>query len=91
MFFYLNGLSYWHWFGFAVILLLVEVLLRSGGFLLWLAFMAVVLGILLWIFPWLAWPYQLLIFSLGGITCLVSWWMYMLRNTGSTKKTKPRS
>jgi membrane protein implicated in regulation of membrane protease activity len=82
MIYYLNELSYWHWLGFGIILLVLEFLLRGNGFLLWLALVACIVGLLVWLFPLLAWPYQLLIFSLGGIVCLVSWWMYLLRNTG---------
>lgn len=75
---YLPTLSYWHWYGVAVVLLILEFLLMTSGFLLWLAIAAGAVGLLLWLFPLFAWPYQMLVFSLGGIVCSVVWWAFLL-------------
>lgn len=82
---YLHNLAPWDWFGFAIILLALEFFIATTGFLVWLALIATIVGVLLWLFPAIPWPYQLLIFSLTGIICSVSWWAYLLRHPSQAK------
>lgn len=82
---YLHALQAWHWFSFALILLVLEYIASMGYFLIWLSLAAALVGLLLWLFPEFPWPYQLLIFSLSGIICSVSWWAYLLRHSSHKK------
>lgn len=85
---YLPTLTYWHWYGMAVVLMILEFLLMTSGFLFWLALAAAVVGLFLWFFPFFVWPYQILVFSLGGIVSSVVWWSYLLRHRPVRAKNK---
>jgi membrane protein implicated in regulation of membrane protease activity len=64
---FLAALTYWHWFGFAIFLLIIELLVTSTGFLLWIAIAAAVVGLFLVIVPGITWSYQLLIFVMVAL------------------------
>ena len=81
-------LTYWHWLGLGLILLILEVLIASDGFLLWIGLAAFVTAIVALIVPTLFWGVQLLIFALGGIVCVVSWWSYLQRSPIQTDQPK---
>ena len=64
---FLQGdIEFWHWWVLAILLILVEIL-APGTFFLWLGLAAGVVGLLLLIFPDLAWQLQLLIFAVLAI------------------------
>lgn len=88
MFRYMQALTYWDWIGFGVLLLILELLMASGGFLLWLAAAAVIIAGLIWVFPTMLWPYQLLIFSVLGMVCSVVWWSYLLSHAHYTDNAR---
>lgn len=74
------ALTQWHWLGLAAIFLIAEVLV-SGGFLLWIGISAVIVGILVWIFPHeISWGMQMLLFAVGAILSSASWWLYLKQN-----------
>lgn len=76
---YLSDMGYWQWFGLALVLFGLEFLVAASGFLLWLAFAAGVVGLLLVFLPLIPWPHQVLIFSLTGVIGSVLWWSFLLR------------
>ena len=57
---------FWHWLAFAVFLLIVE-LLAPGMFFLWMAQAALVSGMVLFLFPTMAWEIQVFIFSVCSV------------------------
>lgn len=61
---------FWHWWAFGAFLLIVE-LLVPGMFFLWMAEAAVVTGLVLLIFPTLAWEYQLISFSVLSVGSII--------------------
>lgn len=68
---WLWNVSYWHWWALAVILIGIEVFAAST-FLLWPAFAAAVVGIVVAFVPDLDWRLQLLIFAvLSAIATVV--------------------
>jgi membrane protein implicated in regulation of membrane protease activity len=73
----------WYWFGFAVILVIFEVLLGANFFLLWLAISACAVGVFKLFLPALGGEWQLLIFALESIACLI-WWNVHLKNMPNT-------
>lgn len=79
-----NHLTYWHWLGLGLILLILEVLMGSGGFLLWIGLAAVITAIVALIVPTLFWGIQLLIFALAGLVCVIGWWSYLQRHPTRT-------
>jgi len=83
-----NYLNYWHWLGLGLILLILEILIASGGFLLWIGLAAVITAGIAWLAPNLFWGVQILIFAVAGIICLVGWWSYLQRNPIRTDQPK---
>lgn len=69
---FLEQLLFWHWWAFAVALLMLEALL-PGAFFLWMAVAAGVVGALLLLLPMISWEIQLLIFSLTAVIAVVCW------------------
>lgn len=65
---YLQMLSGWDWLSLGIVLLILEVF-DAGGYLLWIASIAAILGLLLLFFP-LPWELQLLLF--GGLSALAA-------------------
>lgn len=70
------GLNYWHWFSFALFLLILEVV-ASGGFLLWIGIAAVIVGGITWLIPSMGWPWQSVIFAIVAIGSCIVWWAYL--------------
>ncbi len=77
--FLLSHLNEWYWFGLAVVLVIFEVSFGANFFLLWIGLCALIVGILKLAFPMLIWEWQLIVFAVEAITCLV-WWNLHLKN-----------
>ncbi len=73
-------LTAWHWFGSALILVILEVLLGTSFFLLWVAVSAVIVGVILLMVPVLIWEYQFLIFAGTAVICLIYWRAHFKNN-----------
>ncbi len=71
-----SHLVFWHWFGLAVILGILDVVLGANFFFVWCGLSAVVVGIIMLIIP-LSWEFQFLIFGLGIMTSLIAWRKYV--------------
>ncbi len=66
-------LSYWHWWMFAIALLVLEFLSIGtvGSFFLWPAIAAVAIGFLTLLFPMLTVEYQILILAMVSVVSVV--------------------
>jgi len=76
----LDMLNHWHWLFFGVILATLEILVGASFFLLWLGGCAASIAVVLFFWPDLTWQYQVLIFAIESVGCLVFWRWY-LKNT----------
>ncbi len=83
-----NAITYWHWLSFSALLIITDLVVGASFFLLWLGVSAATVAIILALIPGLAWEYQLLIFAIESITCVLFWRFYLKRNP--TKSDKPR-
>ncbi len=72
-------LNYWHWLALCLLLLSAE-LAGTGGYLLWAGFAAGLTTIMVWVFPSLNWPWQLLMFSATAIISAFGWWKHQHRH-----------
>ncbi|MBF7730088.1 NfeD family protein [Pseudomonas sp. N040] len=70
---YLQHLTFWDWLAFGSLLLILEVF-GAGGYLLWTGIAAASVGVILYLFPALAWPWQFLLFGCLSILTAVFWW-----------------
>ena len=81
---FLTSLNCWHWLGFGVLLMIVE-LLGCAGFLFWLGLSALALGVILGVFPTLPWAFQFVLFGLGSVLSSVLWWQHLKKQPGRTE------
>ena len=70
--------AYWNWLLAGLILLIVEILL-PGTFFLWTGAAAIVVGLILALFPALSWQYHWLIFIVVSLVAVGSWQFYVRR------------
>jgi membrane protein implicated in regulation of membrane protease activity len=76
---FFHAFTHWHWLALSAMLLIAEVLLVSGGFLLWIGLSALAVSIIVWISPTLTWGMQLMLFSAIAIITSIAWWAYLRR------------
>ncbi len=67
----LQNVYYWYWWIFAAVLLILEIIL-PGVFFIWLSIAAAMMGGILLLFPELAFPMQLLIFSVLSLATVIA-------------------
>lgn len=65
----MSQLDHWHWWIFAVILLVLEVL-TPGTFFMWMGISAVVVGLLTLLLP-IGWEWQMLLFAILSVVSVV--------------------
>ena len=85
---FMSNLNQWHWFGLAVSLVILEVLLGASFFLLWLGLSAGVIALVLIIYPSLMWEYQLTLFSLLSFGSMIFWHIHLKHNPPETDKPR---
>jgi membrane protein implicated in regulation of membrane protease activity len=87
------NLNDWFWFGLSTLLIIVEVLLGTSFFLLWIGGIAACVGILVWAVPHLTaqhfvvlGQYQFLIFSVSSSVSIILWRKYLKSHPIKTDK-----
>ena len=76
---FLEQLDYWHWFAFAVVLIILE-LFAPGAFFIWLGISAAIVGLLMVMFNDMGWQYQLILFAIFSTVSAVAWKHYQKKN-----------
>ncbi len=66
---FFDNLAYWHWWVFAVVLIILEIL-TPGAFFLWLSVAASIVGLIQLIIPDISWELQLILFSLISVLAI---------------------
>ncbi len=72
---YVELMSFWHWWIFALVLLILEAF-APGAFFLWMAAAAAVVGVLVLATPDLSWQAQWLSFAVLSVLTIVIWRLY---------------
>ncbi|CNK77229.1 NfeD family protein [Yersinia vastinensis] len=72
----------WFWLSLGGLLLAAE-MLGASGYMLWSGVAAVVVGILVWLFPF-SWEMQGVLFSVLTVVSAILWWYWL------SKRTKPQ-
>jgi len=65
-----DSLLFWHWWIFAVILLILEIF-TPGAFFMWMGISAGVTGFLLLLIPDLSWQIQFVLFAISSIAAII--------------------
>ena len=75
----------WHWFVLGVLLILSELVLPAFA-ALWFAIAAIMVGVLLWLFPMMGFTTQLVTWIILSVLCTLLWFKFI--KPLSTDKTK---
>ncbi len=76
---YFSTLLFWHWWGVALILVILEMVM-PGFFLLWIGVAAGITGLLLLLVPTSPWQLQFVVFGVLAIGSIVAARYYIRRN-----------
>jgi membrane protein implicated in regulation of membrane protease activity len=71
--------DFWHWWILALMLIILETVL-PGTFFLWMGVSALVLGLLAWLIPTMAWEPQLMLFAILSLASIVGWRVWQRRH-----------
>jgi membrane protein implicated in regulation of membrane protease activity len=75
----LQPIEFWHWWVFAIALVVIEIF-ASGFFFLWLGVAAAVVGFILLLLPETTLQAQLLIFAVISVVSVVAWQVFRRRH-----------
>ena len=65
-----DNLLYWHWWLFAITLIILEIF-SAGAFFIWMGVAAAVTGLVLLVLPEMSWEVQFTIFAAASIAAIV--------------------
>jgi len=74
---------YWNWWLSGVVLMAVEAI-APGFFFLWMGVAALLVGLILTVFPELAWTWQVFLFALLSVGSIVAWRLRLRRHPTRT-------
>lgn len=66
----------WHWFVLGILLILSELILPAFA-ALWFGIAAVIISILVWLFPSMGLPTQIILWVVLSISCTVVWFKFI--------------
>ncbi len=75
---FIDQMSYWHWFAFGSILLIVEIITPTFYFM-WPGIAAVTVGVLKLLMPDLSWQVAISVFGVMSVVSTVVWTMFYRR------------
>lgn len=76
--FTVQGLEYWHWLTFGILLLIAEVAVAGTSFLMWIGIAALITGVVSLILPGvMIWQLQLLVFGVACVGSVLLWRRYV--------------
>jgi len=78
-----DNLQFWHWFVFAIVLIILEVFSPSA-FFMWLGAAAGATGLALLILPEMSWQIQFIIFSVASIASILVGRTFFSRKSANT-------
>lgn len=76
---WIHNMTYWHWWVAGLILVILEVF-SPAAFFLWMGISAGVVGLLLLIWPDMAWQYQIMGFAIFSVGSIVAGRSYLRKN-----------
>lgn len=76
-------LLFWHWWVLGLALLIAEVLLPTGFFLIWVGAAALLVGAVAWLIPSLDWNVHMLLFGILSVGSFFVWRRFQPGNPAS--------
>lgn len=66
----------WHWFLLGIALMLIELAIATFT-VFWFGIAAIMVAILLWIFPWMSTTLQIVMWTIFSVLCTLFWFKYI--------------
>lgn len=82
---FLASLEAWHWLSLGMLILILEIL-GAGGFLLGIGVSALLIAVILAIFPNLAWYWQFILFALLSVLVTLVYWKKFRKFNNKTEQ-----
>ncbi len=79
-----DNLLFWHWWVFAIVLLILEIF-TPGAFFMWMSAAAGVIGLVLLAMPELSWQTQFILFAVSSIIAIIAGKAWFSRNPISSE------
>ncbi len=79
-----DNLVYWHWWVFAIVLLILEIF-TPGAFFMWMSAAAGVIGVILLVAPELTWQTQFIAFAITSVVAIMAGKAWFSRNPIDTE------
>lgn len=67
---------YWHWWILGLVLLVAEMLLPTGFFLIWIGVAAILVGAVSWLVPAVGWEMEMVMFGVLSVVSFLVWKRY---------------
>ena len=83
-------LLFWHWFLLGLVLLIAEVVLGTGYFLIFVAAAALVVGTAAWVMPAISWEVQFVLFGVLSVASFFIWRRFSPGNPDSDQPSLNR-
>lgn len=83
-----SQIEFWHWFAFALLLVIIDVVTGANFLFLWGGIAAALVGILLLIMPKMTWEFQFMIFGLGVMSSILVWYFFLRKHRKVTDQPK---
>ncbi len=80
-----DNLLYWHWWVFAIVLIILEIF-TPGAFFMWMGAAAVATGFSLLVLPELSWAIQFILFSVLSVIAITAGKFWFKRNPITSEK-----
>jgi membrane protein implicated in regulation of membrane protease activity len=81
---------YWHWWILGLALLVAEMLLPTGFFLIWIGAAAILVGAVAWLVPALSWEVEMVMFGVLSVASFLTWRRFRPVNLPSDQPTLNR-
>jgi membrane protein implicated in regulation of membrane protease activity len=81
---------YWHWWILGLVLLVAEMLLPTGFFLIWIGAAAILVGAVSWLVPALGWEVEMILFGALSIVSFFVWRKFRPFNLASDQPSLNR-
>lgn len=79
MFEIIDAMTFWHWFVFGAILMVLEIMVM-GMFLLWIGLAAIMVGVIMLVIPALTWPLAFVFWAVMSVASVAGWVAYRKKN-----------
>lgn len=73
---FFKNLEFWHWWIFAFVLAIMEIIV-PGAFFIWFGLSSLVTGVVLLAIPTLGWEWQLVFWGMLGLATVIGWRLWV--------------